>query len=67
MKCTEEDAKTKWCSFIKVSTGSICTTSSREITDNKCVGSECMAWCQIGPGAEYTDKPILGYCGRSWN
>lgn len=64
MNCTEEVAKTKWCTFAQAPIGiegGHCNMSKNNIkpVDRiKCIASECMAW-------EWKDRNIFGFCNRA--
>jgi hypothetical protein len=56
MKVTEEEAKTKWCPFVQISSGSDSIASNRSYYLNNCIASGCMKW-------ELTEsKYNKGYC-----
>jgi hypothetical protein len=56
---TEEEAKTKWCPFMR-------TPHALGPTANRCIASECMAWRKWTPYYS-TIEPYVdegkGYCG----
>jgi hypothetical protein len=70
MKCTEIEAKTKWCSFIQIaSRGSYGHHNVYNYNSNdvqrfpthrpKCIASECMSW-------EWKEANIgVGHCKRT--
>ena len=75
---TEEEAKTKWCPFIRLtaSGGSEWHTnrdpslpsSPSDTQAYRCIASACMAWrvAQVGrveEGNEYKTYKPVGYCG----
>jgi hypothetical protein len=50
---TEEEAKTKWCPFVRFGWGDVrnsapginrCGSGDGEMSESKCIGSACMAW-----------------------
>ena len=43
MICSAEEAKDKWCPFVRVSTGAIVIAKSRGDSNN-CLANKCMAW-----------------------
>ena len=61
---TEEEAKTKWCPFYRVPTAweDDGRREAREIGEQSCIASECMAWRKdwVGIGGPLTDG---GHCG----
>ena len=65
---TEEEAKTKWCSFARVATlagnavGNIgADTKTRQMIPlAHCIGSDCMAW-RVHP--DRSEDSGEGYCG----
>jgi hypothetical protein len=75
---TEDEAKTKWCPFVRV-TGCGSNAGSAEWHTNRpsfaevhdkgfdrCIGSACMAWRRAirpaGPGGQM-EKDLGGFCG----
>ncbi len=54
MRHEEQEAKEKWCPFVRVSTGSAIVMTSRTV-NSKCLGRGCMAW---EPRVQ-----TMGYCG----
>jgi len=61
---TEEDAKTKWCPFVRFhvegKAPTFTATPNRDQRGTRCIGSACMAWRW-----EYDDGQDSGqgYCG----
>ena len=45
MICTEEEERTKWCSFIQISSG-MSSGYNRDRDDDtyNCIASDCMSW-----------------------
>lgn len=73
---TEDEAKTKWCPFVrvvhvgelKINSGNRIynAVSDQTITDGPacCIGSECMAWRIRYFGDDVKEGELeLGYCG----
>jgi len=73
MICTEEEARTKWCTFARLKyTDTVSANSTIRIDETKndifhlkCIASDCMAWCvevlrtDVGRNA--------GFCGRNYH
>lgn len=67
---TEEEAKTKWCPFVRSMFSSSAAASNRD-SDGKatrgtrCIGSACMAWRWFETTQEQgkLPPPYSGYCG----
>lgn len=69
---TEDEAKTKWCPFARVSYGKYsCNRSDHDSPVGKCIGSKCMAWREYKHSIPSFDEfgknmePLKyeGYCG----
>ena len=76
---TEDEAKTKWCPFVRVVMGSGVVVSTRGTdtrTENpskyklsvRCIASECMMWRWDLENYEFSETdntfhPTRGYCG----
>ncbi len=48
MEVTDLDAKTKWCPFVRISTGSHIIVANRNKPETQCKGTGCMAWVAVG-------------------
>jgi len=77
---TEEEARKKWCPFTRalwdgaganrVTTTTPTADSVGKDSDNKCVGSECMAWrfrTWQGPDGERAQGGWCGLAGNPWS
>ncbi len=71
---TEEEAKTKWCPMVQVSTSTENTvyTNRERSSEFACIASDCMWWVSYGSdikiaveeGKQYAHPlPATGYCG----
>lgn len=69
---TEDEAKTKWCPFSRVSKDGTAPSCNRGNDEGKtpvgsdCIGSRCMAWrWVVDPKQRHPDNPTkpTGYCG----
>lgn len=64
---TENEAKTKWCPFVRIAVldganrGSV---SDHDMPLAKCIGAACMAWrWAVTPRQAAHGAPAGGYCG----
>ena len=69
MLLTEDEAKTKWCPFVRAS---IYEAADNDVSGNRagplresggCIASACMAWRWGEP--DLLDRPRRGFCGLS--
>lgn len=65
---TEEEAKTKWCPFVRVAAGMRDLAYNRAPNDSPikhtaCIGSACMAWRETHRVTDANVDPRDGYCG----
>lgn len=68
MVVTEEEAKTKWCPFVRYgATAAVNRDFQSQYSDRHChcIGSACMAW-RRGP-YDHTHNQARGFCGLAGN
>jgi hypothetical protein len=63
---TEEDAKTKWCPFVRLGQNRFTSPTNHMGSPNTekaffCIASDCMMWEWLGPQCSPSNK--VGYCG----
>ena len=71
MTHTEEEAKTKWCPFARLTDGAVrggTYNRTGPAADLNCIASACMAWRWIEPAKDQNRwQPVVlpkyGYCG----
>lgn len=57
---TDSDAQTKWCPFVPPNKQY--DTEMRAVTNDRCLGSACMAWRRF-LGTSTNEHATGGYCG----
>lgn len=47
MDCSHDEARGKWCPFVRIATGSAIVLYNRDDRVCKCLGKGCMAWAWV--------------------
>lgn len=61
----EEEAKTKWCPFVRAQQfqGDQNPPTNRTTWSNNCIGNQCMAWRWVEVNLSVERSTHHGYCG----